>query len=238
MEGILGRASRMVAPPLTMSYNAGSDLKGKLKRHFSGEAGHFETPVPSSGVYRAADVRKEEDSISDRLKKTGISSRSKKEPRHSEPAPEPPPDINSRMQKASKHTFDESAKGHAHDVTKDRLFVDVGQGPCNKDEEQAPPEDHHHDYVVSESPTQTDESVFETAYQREVESIQNSGRASTIFSTRRIDKSEGQGEEGQTASGRGELLRSTLGTALGKAMQSGGSKLQQRYADRKGSAPA
>lgn len=252
MESILGRASKMVAPPLTMSgvHEAGSDIKGAFKRHFSRDRDDtMEFPMTGSAIYRAKDLTKEEENIMEKMRTTSLAKRSATDPdQHSaDPAMATGSKDKERSKTEYEHrpTYDSSAKGHAHDVLRDQIFVDIGSGPCEKEEDEAKNEedhDHHHDYVVSESPSQSEESVFEKAYEKEVEEIKRSGRPTTIYKTRRIDrmwdKLHGRRSDSQqdlmggstpAPSQPRESFRGVVGSALGKKMQAQGEKLQAKY---------
>jgi [calcium/calmodulin-dependent protein kinase] kinase len=80
-------------------------------------------------------------------------------------------------------------KGHAHNPLEDTLFLNIGTG-----EDYLPePEDG---CVVSESPSNVDMNVYETAYEEEVQRIiaqrrdqynANANRRPTLYLTRRVE---------------------------------------------------
>lgn len=170
------------------------------------------------------DVDREANNISSKLKAMSIGRRLTEEEPQSTAGTETLPsaaqehahDHDEECDEPRRHTYDDHTKGHAHDVLRDHIFVNIGQGP-NGDEADQP--EHEDSYFVSESPPPTDESVFEKAYQKEVQSIQTSGRSSTIYSTRRIDSSKAARRAGAFAG------------AVGRAMQRGGEALQ-RYEEK------
>lgn len=77
-------------------------------------------------------------------------------------------------------------KGHAHDPLEDTLFLNIGTG-----EDYQPT--HEDSYVVSESPSNVDMDVYETAYEEEVQRIiaqrkdQYQNRRPTLYLTRRVE---------------------------------------------------
>jgi len=73
-------------------------------------------------------------------------------------------------------------KGHAHDpMDEEPLFLGIGIG--GDDSLEAPQQD-----FVAESPTAAEFSIYDTAYQQEVERIRAAqGAAATVYLTRRVD---------------------------------------------------
>jgi [calcium/calmodulin-dependent protein kinase] kinase len=85
---------------------------------------------------------------------------------------------------ASAPTTPTIGKGHAHDPLEDILFLNIGTG------EDCPEQTPEH-YIVSESPSNVDINVYETAYQLEVERLMETrklqGRRPTLYLTRRVE---------------------------------------------------
>ncbi|ORY16150.1 calmodulin dependent protein kinase [Clohesyomyces aquaticus] len=78
-------------------------------------------------------------------------------------------------------------KGHAHDPLEDTLFLNIGPG----EDAQPASSDQH---IVSESPSAVDINVYEAAYQEEIarilkrkEDLGPGGRRPTIYLTRRVE---------------------------------------------------
>ena len=73
-------------------------------------------------------------------------------------------------------------KGHAHDpLDEEPLFLGIGLG--GQDLLEAPPQD-----VIAESPTAAEFSIYDTAYQNEVDRIREAqGHRATVYLTRRVD---------------------------------------------------
>lgn len=74
-------------------------------------------------------------------------------------------------------------KGHAHDPTDEEpLFLGIGTGGSS-DSLETP-----HQELVAESPTAAEFSIYDTAYQQEVDRIRAAqGAAATVYLTRRVD---------------------------------------------------
>ncbi|KAH7087672.1 kinase-like domain-containing protein [Paraphoma chrysanthemicola] len=76
-------------------------------------------------------------------------------------------------------------KGHAHDPLEDTLFLNIGTG-----EDYEPPSDEDA-CIVSESPSNVDMNVYETAYEEEVQRIiaqrKDQYRRPTLYLTRRVE---------------------------------------------------
>jgi len=71
-------------------------------------------------------------------------------------------------------------RGHAHDpMEEEPLFLGIGTGGHNDDSSAA---------SIAESPTAADFSIYDTAYQKEVERIREAqGHKATVYLTRRVD---------------------------------------------------
>jgi [calcium/calmodulin-dependent protein kinase] kinase len=80
------------------------------------------------------------------------------------------------------HHESSGEKGHAHDpLDEEPLFLGIGLG--GPDLLEAPPQD-----VVAESPTAAEFSIYDTAYQEEVDRIREAqGHRATVYLTRRVD---------------------------------------------------
>ncbi|CAD6439970.1 a4ccfe54-a8b9-48c1-9c45-5ec304feb66f [Sclerotinia trifoliorum] len=75
-------------------------------------------------------------------------------------------------------------KGHAHDPLDEQpLYLGIGAGVSGNDSLDAPAEE-----LIAESPTAAEFSIYDTAYQQEVERIRAAkGQATTVYLTRRVD---------------------------------------------------
>jgi [calcium/calmodulin-dependent protein kinase] kinase len=86
-----------------------------------------------------------------------------------------------QTQPAELHSESSGEKGHAHDPLEEPpLFLGIGSGA---DDSFEPPQD-----MVAESPTAAEFSIYDTAYQEEVERIRAAqGHSATVYLTRRVD---------------------------------------------------
>lgn len=80
------------------------------------------------------------------------------------------------------HRQESGEKGHAHDpLNEEPHFLGIGMG--GNDSLDTPP-----DEVVAESPTAAEFSIYDTAYQQEVDRIRAAqGETATVYLTRRVD---------------------------------------------------
>ncbi|GAB7362342.1 hypothetical protein MBLNU230_g2668t1 [Neophaeotheca triangularis] len=79
------------------------------------------------------------------------------------------------------------AKGHAHDILSDTLFLDIGPDPGHA----GPEPDSTDTPIISESPSAVDENVYEQAYQEEMRRIlEERGRSATLYINRRVEHRE------------------------------------------------
>lgn len=87
-----------------------------------------------------------------------------------------------QIQPAELHSESSGEKGHAHDPLDEQpLFLGIGSG--GDDSLTLPQQD-----IVAESPTAAEFSIYDTAYQEEVERIRVAqGRTTTVYLTRRVD---------------------------------------------------
>lgn len=87
-----------------------------------------------------------------------------------------------QIQPSELHSETSGEKGHAHDPLDEQpLFLGIGSGG---DDSLEPPTDA----LVAESPTAAEFSIYDTAYQEEVERIRSAqGHSTTIYLTRRVD---------------------------------------------------
>lgn len=91
-------------------------------------------------------------------------------------------DLSQSSRPALLHHESSGDKGHAHDpLDEEPLFLGIGLG--GHDLLEAPPQD-----VVAESPTAAEFSIYDTAYQKEVDRIREAqGHRATVYLTRRVD---------------------------------------------------
>ncbi|KAF2654730.1 Pkinase-domain-containing protein [Lophiostoma macrostomum CBS 122681] len=202
MEGILGSASRIVQPPLSMRP---SGLR-KSKSQDTHERPRVESALAAEGVHRNIRVdenfeqasrnlevpNRPEDSVTPATDTSGSGSTLAAQPSdflegivvHDNMSSRPPLTI-STLPINSAPSTPTLGKGHAHDPLQDHLYLNIGTG------EDAPPAADSSCYFVSESPSNADINVYETAYQEEIARIQKEkedreGRP-TLYLTRRVE---------------------------------------------------
>ncbi|KAG9199330.1 hypothetical protein G6514_008586 [Epicoccum nigrum] len=190
LDGILGSASRIVQPPLSMRPSA---LR-KSKSQDTDNRRPVESVLAAEGVHRDGDIHerfREEAFATQPSKRSTIT-------RPSAPNSLSPTDakiIHDNMSQRSSATPSVTTpsaltsgpstpigKGHAHDPLEDTLFLNIGTG-----EESASADT----FFVSESPSNVDINVYEAAYEEEVQRIINQRkdqhRRPTLYLTRRVE---------------------------------------------------
>ncbi|KAH9872711.1 hypothetical protein J1614_005105 [Plenodomus biglobosus] len=212
IESILGSASRMVQPPMSM--------RPLMMRKSKSQDTHDRRPVESAlsteGVHHEIRIdekdRKPPHSINDKPF-------SKSNPRQGSPFTRPSakgptansPSVQTSTAPKEGKTIHENlsirpsipqpaisgaaptltpttpiGKGHAHNPLEDTLFLNIGTGEdCVPESDDA--------CIVSESPSNVDMNVYETAYEEEVQRIiaqrkdQLANRRPTLYLTRRVE---------------------------------------------------
>jgi len=188
MEGIFGRASRIVAPPSLLGRGYSSRKSKSQDTHdrkpveqaLAAEGVHHELEVNednvvspqaliqdlSSGRAPPHEVQGSENKISE-----GRSAQAKETETHHPPA------------RQLTHPLDNNSRGHAHDPLQDTLYLDIGAGMERESGSEM---------CISESPTGTEDGIYEMAYREEMDKIlERRGRAATMFLNRRVEhKSE------------------------------------------------
>ncbi|OAL50908.1 Pkinase-domain-containing protein [Pyrenochaeta sp. DS3sAY3a] len=214
IESILGSASRIVQPPMSM--------RPSVLRQSKSQDTHDRRPVEgvltTEGVHHEIKIddkyRRIPETTNDvpysrpSFKPEPISSRSSgktattnsptapqparvseakvvHESMSSRPTPSQPIPIPSSVHTSAPST--PIGKGHAHDPLEDLLFLNIGTG------EDCPPSSEDN-CVVSESPSNVDMNVYETAYEEEVQRIiaqrkdqYSNNRRPTLYLTRRVE---------------------------------------------------
>ncbi|KAF2680226.1 Pkinase-domain-containing protein [Lentithecium fluviatile CBS 122367] len=213
LEGILGSASRIVQPPLSMRP---SGLR-KSKSQDTDDRRPIEGALTTEGVHRDIEIDNNVHRVPQNIDemayhKSGVRSAiaGNKVPRKPVPTSSPlsPQPVHVTEAKvihesmsyrppvtkpiAIPSTATSSApstplgKGHAHDPLEDTLFLNIGTG------DDYTPSAEDNACVVSESPGAVDIDVYETAYREEVDRIVNRREGSTpgrptLYLTRRVE---------------------------------------------------
>ncbi|KAL5121634.1 hypothetical protein ACEQ8H_000320 [Pleosporales sp. CAS-2024a] len=213
LEGILGSASRIVQPPLSMrpsllrkSKSQDTDNRRPVEGALSTEGVHHEIKADDhnrkmpnkmdSMAYVKPGFRQE--IVGRRQPSKGAITSSPNSPQapgltdakviHESmsyrPVPSPQSTTMPGLISSSGPSTPTLGKGHAHNPLEDTLFLNIGTG-----EESLPqPEDG---CVVSESPSNVDMNVYEIAYEEEVQRIiaqrKDQYRRPTLYLTRRVE---------------------------------------------------
>ncbi|KAH3904178.1 hypothetical protein HBI56_115960 [Parastagonospora nodorum] len=209
LEGILGSASRIVQPPLSMrpsilrkSKSQDTDNRRPVESALATEGVHYEIRIddqnrktPSkmdSMAYVKPGFRGE--ALGKRQISRGLSTSSPNSPSlpdtkviHDNMSFRPPPSQSTTLPGVITNSGPSTptlGKGHAHDPLEDTLFLNIGTG-----EDSVPqPEEG---CIVSESPSNVDINVYEAAYEEEVQRIiaqrKDQYRRPTLYLTRRVE---------------------------------------------------
>jgi len=198
MDGILGRDTPLVQPPLSMDEYHKPSLH-KSRSVDTDDRRNLEQVLVAEGVHRSIDAELEAippdrgdgnvtflPTTPSKRKTTHSASPSTHDP-SSQTSPRRT--LNARPQDHRPATHaqtwhvikpNDHGKGHAHDPREDHPFV--GIGPGGDYQPNGVP-------VVSESPPTSDIDIYETAYQEQVERIRaRQGRSATLFLTRRVER--------------------------------------------------
>lgn len=228
MAGILGKDTRLVQPPLSMSGPEKAPIHHRTRSVDTHDRRPLEQALVAEGVHRDVDLESYEKSILDRddsavtfSQKTptkrpsdhdkNVSSSSpqtsSKRVLHAQPQDHRPPNHAASAPQPNLH----EGKGHAHDPLTDHLYL--GLGPSSSSAPPSPP-------AVSESPPAVEEpNIYETAYHNELERLREErGKSATLFLTRRVEgRREYQNDE--------TLIRGDVGGGDGHKAKSGFAKM-------------
>lgn len=214
IEGILGSGSRIVQPPLQMR----PSVKRKSKSQDTDNRRAIEAALTTEGIHHVIKIDDNDRRVPQTIDETVFEEHASRPPFVTTPnskatattstmASDPLPNTDAKVVHESAsyrptisqpipiHSFSSSStpstpigKGHAHDPLEDHLFLNIGTG------EDAPPQSEDN-MIVSESPSNVDMDVYETAYQEEVQRILKQkegqegqeGRRPTLYLTRRVE---------------------------------------------------
>ena len=208
LEGIFGRASRIVQPPLSITRSARNKVTRSLdtdnRRPTEGilavEGVHRDIIIPGSPHNRPqGGVASGEVGASSPLyasSRSGTPTAATHASRFNDQHEE------SRSSSRQRNTPTHEGKGQAHDPLLDHLFLNIGSGmdiPTDSnsnggidDSSHQPMEgviNENEPVIVSESPGAVDINVYEKAYEEEVQKIIAARRSATLYLTRRVQDS-------------------------------------------------
>ncbi|KAF2637689.1 Pkinase-domain-containing protein [Massarina eburnea CBS 473.64] len=214
LEGILGSASRIVQPPLSMrpsglrkSRSQDTDDRRPIEYAFTTEGVHHDfeidndihrLPLGADAVAHAKPYRTGATGSKTSLKSLATGSPLSPQPVGLTDAKVIHESMSYRSPVSKSITIPSTAvssapttplgKGHAHDPLEDTLYLNIGTG----DEPNSHPSDET--YIVSESPSAVDVDIYDTAYREEVDRIVKRReitpgvpRRPTLYLTRRVE---------------------------------------------------
>lgn len=172
-EGTVSTVDGLSGPALHKSRSADLQDRRNVEQALAAEGVHHDMNPPDANSHR---------SMGSRIDSSMVMMDSP-EPGAARPTPKklstdeiPTPTIGIRRE-------DSHEKGHAHDpLDEEPLFLGIGRGDSD-DTLEPPPQE-----LVAESPTAADFSIYEIAYQQEVDRIRAAqGHTATVYLTRRVD---------------------------------------------------
>lgn len=183
MEGIFGRASRIVAPPSLLGRAYPSR---KSKSQDTHDRKPVEQALIAEGIHHPLEVN-EDNEVSPqcfeqaRQSETTLIQDHSIEQETTEGRLSQRKETESHRPPARRRTSSQNSKsrGHAHDPLRDNLWLNIGAGTDPVTDPET---------CISESPTGTEEGIYEMAYRQEMDNIlERRGRAATMFLNRRVE---------------------------------------------------
>jgi [calcium/calmodulin-dependent protein kinase] kinase len=206
-DGILGRESRMVQPPMSISGPNPPPLQHKPKSVDTHDRKLIEKALVVEGVHREIDSQGFDISLANKENPMAvphspnksrdagqIMTRGLEPPKRELDAHPEDHRSESYAQPQNTERSKEHGKGQAHDPLDDHPFLYIGPG--GSDEIPDPP-------AVSESPPAAGCNIYEAAYKEEIRRIREKrGKGATLYLTRRVDKKEYLDDENIVAGSR------------------------------------
>ncbi|KAG8629410.1 hypothetical protein KVT40_003275 [Elsinoe batatas] len=192
MEGILGRSSRIFAPPapiraeygIRQSRSHDDQDRRPVESRLAAEGIHHELQVTESGRVTPKHVDSPSGSTPDPISRssTGLEKFGPDTPASGTSTSSSAP-RGRRLDSGRNFSPDDSGRGHAHDPLLDILHLNIGIGP-----DSPLANDPNTPGAVCESPPGVEDNIYEKAYEQEMERILEArGRAATIYLTRRVE---------------------------------------------------
>ncbi|THX19380.1 Pkinase-domain-containing protein [Aureobasidium pullulans] len=227
MDGLFGRASRIVAPPGSIetkhrkTRSSDADDRKPMERVLAAEGVHHDIVVSDDMVCSPGEM--------DESNSTHTETPDDVE--HAQHA-----DKDAQQESVDRALEEPHIKGHAHDPLSETTYLGIGTGSNSpsaytSDEIQ---DDKPIEHIVCESPGADDSNFFEQAYQEEMQRIHSRrGREPTIYLTRRVEnikaiaehesviRDSSQAEPESAKSKWAGLASKIRGTDVGEAAQSG-----------------
>jgi len=182
MDGLFGRASRIVAPP--------GSIETKHRRTRSSDA---DDRKPMEGVLAAEGIHHDIVVSDDMVCSPGEMDDPATNPIHEAVEYEEHADKDAQQDSVDRALKEPSHKGHAHDPLSETTYLGIGTGTSSPSTtpSQETQDDNAQTHVVCESPGAVDSNFFEQAYQEEMKRIHSRrGREPTIYLTRRVENNK------------------------------------------------
>lgn len=199
MDGLFGRASRIVAPPGSIetkhrkTRSSDADDRKPMERVLAAEGIHHDIVVSNDMVCSPGELEESETN-----------------PIHEAVEHEEHADKNAQQDSVDRALKEPSHKGHAHDPLSETTYLGIGTGnhsPSTPTSENAP-ETTLPAHIVCESPGAVDSNFFEQAYQEEMHRIHTRrGREEpTVYLTRRVENNKAIAEHESVIRQSGEAV--------------------------------
>lgn len=239
LEGIFGRDTRIVQPPLSMESSQPSKpaMPQKSRSMDIHDRRPLEGGLVAEGVHREPEPehhqgpleRREDAAIAFEPEMPSRSSTNKSEALDSSSPVSSKRDLDAdpgahRISHAATFpvAIPHRGRGQAHDPLSDHLYLGLGTGISSQP--PSPP-------TMSESPQAAEFDIYETAYRKEVERIRASqGRSATLFLTRRVEKMGEYLKDQGLISGKGEAPAHPFG-GISKVLEAARSKAAKDTAE-------
>ena len=197
VNDILGKDTRMVQPPLSMSTPSKPPLYHKTKSDDASDRRPIEQALAKEGVHRDIDTENIKKQLPER-QDTGIayspmkrSSTQQSDEQGSPTSNNAKRNLHANPQDHKSHhaatepvpiDFDHHGKGQARDPLSEHRYLGLGPGGSSRPPSPA---------TVSESPPATEPNIYESAYDQEIRRLRSLPRRSTsLFLTRRVSHKE------------------------------------------------
>ncbi|KEQ80726.1 Pkinase-domain-containing protein [Aureobasidium pullulans EXF-150] len=227
MDGLFGRASRIVAPPGSIetkhrkTRSSDADDRKPMERVLAAEGIHHDIVVSDDMVCSPGEMDES----------NSMHTETPDDVEHAQHA-----DKDAQQESVDRALEEPHIKGHAHDPLSETTYLGIGTGSNSpsaytSDEIQ---DDKPIEHIVCESPGADDSNFFEQAYQEEMQRIHSRrGREPTIYLTRRVEnikaiaehesviRDSSQAEPESAKSKWAGLASKIRGTDVGEAAQSG-----------------
>ena len=182
MDGLFGRASRIVAPPGTIetthrrARSSDVDDRKPMERVLAAEGVHHDIVVSDDMVCSPGEMDEPEN-----------------DPLHEAVEHSDHKDKDVQQDSVDRALKEPSHKGHAHDPLSETTYLGIGTGsrPPSTHTSEEPSDNSPPTHIVCESPGAVDSNFFEQAYQEEMQRIHSRrGREPTIYLTRRVENNK------------------------------------------------